>query len=247
MSIGDDAFYVAASQVSFEQNSSLTSIGRSAFLRSNITSIVLPEGLEFIARRTFAESKLQSIVIPASVASIEYLAFEDCKSLTSVKFADGSKLKELYGKDSKLMDPTGIFTGCSSLKEIEIPASVETIGCAVFSGCSSLNSVKFAQGSQLTEIEDSGDNDTYGAFGNLDNLIEVDMSQCVNVKKIGTNTFKGCGNLQIIKIGTKIPPACGVGNFSGPLLVLKVPDESVDLYKATSPWNKFASITGLNE
>ena len=251
-SIGRGAFSGGTSQVSFEQNSSLVSIGSGAFSNSNITSIVLPEGLEFIYSHVFAESKLQSISIPASVASIEKLAFEDCKNLTSVEFAKESNLKKLHGDDSQYSAPTGIFVGCSSLKEIEIPASITTIGCSAFRACSSLTSVKFAQGSQLNEIEDPADESTYGTFGGLTNLKEVDMSQCLNVNKIGARTFENCKNLQILKIGTKIPPTCGSGNFSdplesGPLLILKVPDESVDLYKSTPPWNNFASITGLDE
>ena len=57
-------------------------------------------------------------------------------------FAEGSQLQE-FG------DYAFYETG---ITEVQIPASVQTIGEGAFSGCESLQRVTFAEGSQLREI-----------------------------------------------------------------------------------------------
>ena len=137
---------------------------------------------------------------------------------------------------------------CSSLTSIEIPASVETIKASAFKGCSSLATVTFENGSQLKTIGGGGSS-YYGAFGQLKNLMTVDMSACTQVKTIGESAFDGDSELRLFKIGTETPPTCGRDAFSGinPYSVLKVPSGCADAYKAKSGWNNFASITGLDE
>lgn len=140
------------------------------------------------------------------------------------------------------------FEKCTALTSIEIPASVETIGDSAFMGCSKLATVTFEKGSQLKTIGGGGSS-YYGAFGQLKNLMTVDMSACTQVKTIGESAFDGDSELRLFKIGTETPPTCGRDAFSGinPYSVLKVPSGYADAYKAKSGWNNFASITGLDE
>ena len=114
--------------------------------------------------------------------------------------------------------------------------------------CSSLATVTFEKGSQLKTIGGGGSS-YYGAFGQLKNLMTVDMSACTQVKTIGESAFDGDSELRLFKIGTETPPTCGRDAFSGinPYSVLKVPSGCADAYKAKSGWNNFASITGLDE
>lgn len=114
--------------------------------------------------------------------------------------------------------------------------------------CSSLATVTFENGSQLKTIGGGGSS-YYGAFGQLKNLMTVDMSACTQVKTIGESAFDGDSELRLFKIGTETPPTCGRDAFSGinPYSVLKVPSGCADAYKAKSGWNNFASITGLDE
>ena len=187
---------------------------------------------------------LTSIEIPASVETIKASAFKGCSSLATVTFENGSQLKTIEGG----YPSSGTFADCTALTSIEIPASVETIEAAAFKGCSSLATVTFENGSQLKTIGGGGSS-YYGAFGQLKNLMTVDMSACTQVKTIGESAFDGDSELRLFKIGTETPPTCGRDAFSGinPYSVLKVPSGCADAYKAKSGWNNFASITGLDE
>lgn len=189
-------------------------------------------------------SSLTSIEIPASVETIKASAFKGCSSLATVTFENGSQLKTIEGG----YPSSGTFADCTALTSIEIPASVETIEAAAFYSSSSLATVTFEKGSQLKTIGGGGSS-YYGAFGQLKNLMTVDMSACTQVKTIGESAFDGDSELRLFKIGTETPPTCGRDAFSGinPYSVLKVPSGCADAYKAKSGWNNFASITGLDE
>ena len=159
-----------------------------------------------------------------------------------------SKLKTVVIPANATTIGNSAFEQCASLISIDIPANVETIGTAVFIICSSLATVTFEKGSQLKTIGGGGSS-YYGAFGQLKNLMTVDMSACTQVKTIGESAFDGDSELRLFKIGTETPPTCGRDAFSGinPYSVLKVPSGCADAYKAKSGWNNFASITGLDE
>ena len=194
---------------------------------------------------------LTSIEIPASVETIEAAAFMRCSKLATVTFEKGSQLKTIGGDYSSYY--YGVFSDCTALKSIEIPASVETIEAAAFKGCSSLATVTFEKGSQLKTIGGGyysySSSYYYGAFCQLKNLMTVDMSACTQIETIGECAFYGDFELRLFKIGTEIPPTCENYAFSGinPYSVLKVPSGCADAYKAATEWKRFASTTGLDE
>ena len=207
---------------------------------------------------------LTSIEIPASVETIEAAAFKGCSSLETVTFEKGSQLKTIGGGyyyydryPNYASYYYGAFSDCTALTSIEIPASVETIEVVAFKGCSSLATVTFEKGSQLKTIggghSSSGYPDYnsyyYGAFCRLRNLMTVDMSACTQAETIGEYAFYGDSELRLFKIGTETPPTCESHAFEGinPYSVLKVPSGCADAYKAATEWERFASITGLDE
>ena len=195
---------------------------------------------------------LTSIEIPASVETIEATAFKGCSSLATVTFEKGSQLKNIGG-GYYYHYYYGVFSDCTALKSIEIPASVETIEATAFKGCSSLATVTFEKGSQLKTIGGGyysySSSYYYGAFCQLKNLMTVDMSACTQIETIGECAFYGDFELRLFKIGTEIPPTCENYAFSGinPYSVLKVPSGCADAYKAATEWKRFASTTGLDE
>ena len=239
------AFYKSTNVENLILPNTLITIGEEMFYQSKLKTVVIPANATTIGNSAFEQcASLISIDIPANVETIGTAVFGGCSSLATVTFENGSQLKTIGGGSSYY----GAFSYCTALTSIEIPASVETIEAAAFKGCSSLATVTFEKGSQLKTIGGGGSS-YYGAFGQLKNLMTVDMSACTQVKTIGESAFDGDSELRLFKIGTETPPTCGRDAFSGinPYSVLKVPSGCADAYKAKSGWNNFASITGLDE
>lgn len=79
----------------------------------------------------------------------------------------------------------------SSVRIIEIPASVTAIADGAFQDCKSLVEVKFDMGAKLKHIGNS-------AFSGCSNLTTCSIPD--KVKSIGRNAFNGCKSLRNIKI-----------------------------------------------
>lgn len=212
-------------------------------------------------------SSLTSIEIPASVETIEAAAFKGCLALAKITFEKGINLKKISGGYSENRNTDGYFYGhgafsqCRSLTSIEIPASVEIIGSEAFWGCSTLETVSFEHGSQLKTIQGSYDeiyvghspngyNRYYrsGGFRGLANLTTFDASNCSQIESIEPSAFYNCSKLQSVKVGTMIPPTCGIDAFSAlsSYTILTVPKESIEAYKRANEWKNFTNIIALN-
>ena len=140
---------------------------------------------------------LTSIEIPASVETIEAAAFMRCSKLATVTFEKGSQLKTIGGDYSSYY--YGVFSDCTALKSIEIPASVETIEAAAFMGCSSLATVTFEKGSQLKTIGGGYSSyypNYYGAFADCTALTSIEIP--ASVETIEATAFKGCSSLATV-------------------------------------------------
>lgn len=112
-------------------DSDVSYIGRSAFYRSALTSITIPNSVTSIGYLAFNECiSLTSVTIPDSVTSIGECGFYSCSSLTSVTIGNGVTSIEYAA-----------FYGCQSLTSITIPNSVTSIGDLAFYGCSKLTSL----------------------------------------------------------------------------------------------------------
>jgi len=261
------AFLDCTALTSIEIPASVETIEAAAFMRcSKLATVTFEKGSQLKTiggdyssyyYGVFSDcTALKSIEIPASVETIEaaafMTAFKGCSSLATVTFEKGSQLKTIGG-GYYYHYYYGVFSDCTALKSIEIPASVETIEATAFKGCSSLATVTFEKGSQLKTIGGGyysySSSYYYGAFCQLKNLMTVDMSACTQIETIGECAFYGDFELRLFKIGTEIPPTCENYAFSGinPYSVLKVPSGCADAYKAATEWKRFASTTGLDE
>ncbi|MBQ5929408.1 MAG: leucine-rich repeat domain-containing protein, partial [Clostridia bacterium] len=158
-----------------------------------------------------------SVTIPSTVATIELNAFKSCGNLTSLLFAetpegqDAVDLTFVNGEasgSSYNMTINSIFSGCSNLKEIQlpertkyigkyafsnlgletinIPASVTTIGENAFYKCKKLTEVTFSEGSQLTAIAKH-------TFNLCSALTTINVP--ASVTAISELAFEGCASL----------------------------------------------------
>lgn len=83
---------------------------------------------------------IEHLVIGSSVTSIGNESFFCYKDLSTVTFAEGSKLESIG---------SNAFGDCPSLTSITIPASVKTFGSCSFAECTSLTTFIVDEGSQL--------------------------------------------------------------------------------------------------
>ncbi len=89
----------------------VTRIGSAFSGRSDITKIVLPDGLLYISQNAFKGcSGLTEIIIPDTVLEIEYRAFDGC-----------TNIKELVIPDSVVKIHSGAFAGLCKLEKMTVP------------------------------------------------------------------------------------------------------------------------------
>jgi hypothetical protein len=83
------------------------------------------------------------VVVTRNVETIGSAAFEFASMIASVRFENGTKLREIADR---------AFAGCVELRECDVPATVLTIGDECFWGCRQLARVAFENGSRLKRI-----------------------------------------------------------------------------------------------
>jgi hypothetical protein len=174
----------------------------------NLSSIVIPLGVESLGPGCFSSTKLVGIVIPSGIIAIPASFINAAGFLSSV-----------------VLPPTitsigdSAFGMCNSLEEIIIPASVNSLGSSVFSTCPRLKRVKSSW------IIEAIPDDTCGICNSLE---EFDIPS--TVLSIGNGAFGACTKLSL----SAIPPfvtSIGYGAFSecNSILSLIIPASVTDL------------------
>ena len=98
----------------------------------------------------------------------EEFSFDDIEGIEMVEISDS------------------MFSGCTNLKSITIPATVTRIGNNAFYNCTSLTAVEFEDNSQLVSID-------YRAFYNCNNLKTINLPD--TLETIGYSAFENCNVL----------------------------------------------------
>ena len=149
--VGDYAFYglkTNLSKVTFSGNGfNEVSIGSYAFRDcSNLAEIKLESGsrISVINEGAFYRCAITEFKIPATVTKIGKLAFFGCTELEALSFAENGKT---------LAFEEDVFSGCSSLASVHIPANVSELP-GIFNGCASLESITVDATSPYFESED---------------------------------------------------------------------------------------------
>lgn len=273
--IGNGAFYGCYGLTSISIPNSVTTIGEGSFFAcKNLVSISIPESVTDIGSYAFKNcSSLPSITIPNRVTSIGKEAFRDCSSLTIAIL--GSKVTSLesgtfyncYSLTSVTI-PHGVtsigeaaFYACSSLLNITIPNGVKDISKKAFKNCFNLKSVIIGDNVKrigneafsscsLTSvtIPNSVETIEFFAFSCCSNLISIIFQN--NVTSIEYCAFWNCPKLMDIYCFAANVPGADVDAFKDSHIekaTLHVPLNSVELYKANSPWRGFGNIVPITE
>ncbi len=123
---------------------STTEIVANAFAsNTNLTEIILPEGLTTIGREAFFYCQsLETINLPDTIHFIDEAAFYFCNSLSDLDFPEGIDSIE-----------ESTFWYCYALRDLVIPENITVLGDKSFSTCTGLTTVTLSN--TMTEIGDS--------------------------------------------------------------------------------------------
>ena len=111
-----------------------------------VLALTLSDGITSLGTNAFMDLMfLSEVTIPASVKTIHKRAFENCRSLSSVTFAENSQLQTI---------DHWAFYECINLHTLEIPEGVTTIGNGAFYGCAYLDSIVLP--ASMLSIADNG-------------------------------------------------------------------------------------------
>ena len=221
-SIGDNAFYYCISLKSIEIPDGVTSIGTCAFYYCNaLESLTFGTNskLTSIGEGAFEVCySLENVTIPDSVTSIGARAFDRTAYYNDPSHWDSSgvlyidnhliKAEDTITSDYSIRANTktiadGAFEERNSLKSIEIPDSVTSIGAYAFCNIGSLESVTFGTNSKLTSIGEA-------AFSYCRSLTSIEIPD--GVTSIGGAVFTGCRVLASIEVAQGNPVYHSEGN-----------------------------------
>lgn len=124
--VGANAFSQLGNSVStFNLPSSLLTIGDNAFQNTaSLKAITFPENLTTIGKKAFVGTNLESLTLPASLRTIDDEAFEEAKNLNEIVLNQGL---EYIGNCAFSLSASN-----NKQEVLQIPASVQYIGPAAF-------------------------------------------------------------------------------------------------------------------
>lgn len=122
------------------------------------------------------------------------------------------------------------FSGCRNLTSIKIPNSITSISSNTFAECTSLTSIEIPN--SVTSIESQ-------AFAFCSSLTSITIPN--SVTRFGYYALAYCSSLTSATIEAISPPAAYNDLFRDSYrVVIYVPAESVEAYKAASGWSTYA-------
>lgn len=158
--------------------------------RVNITSIVVPESVEYIAGGWYDYDYYNE---ETEEYGCQYGAFSRCTSLKSVTFLGDETEVGAYA-----------FYNCTALENVNLPNKIESINDEVFVGCSNLENII---------LPESVDEIKYNAFNGCSALKSIDIPN--NVYCIGGYAFYNCTSLESVSLPEKQLESIGNSAFYG--------------------------------
>lgn len=173
-------------------NSTVETIGFSAFVYCGFTSITLPKTLKDLGDTAFGNSKITSITLPSGLTELKYDLFSNCHELTTVNLPNTITVIE-----------RGVFKRCEKLTTINIPNSVTKIGQSIFTDCTSLKSITIPESVSYSDLT---------ILNNCESLetINYNAVNCTTPKSLNVNSLFGkLKSLKTINIGDKVEKVPG--------------------------------------
>lgn len=174
----------------------VTEIANSAFYAwSNVTEIIIPEGILGIGGFAFSNTSITSLDLPESLLYFGQEALrEDVMQITEYEGGVYAAIKS---------NPYAIFlrpVSTDPISSITIHEDTKIIGYFAFN----IEWYPYSIGHPITELilPDSVKSICYGAFRGCDLLVTVDLGG--NVEYLGGDAFYGCSGLEYLDLGSKL-------------------------------------------
>ena len=255
----------------------------SQFNTAGIKTVIFGDSVRYIPNQALNNKYRLETVVFNNLDSIGYQAFYGCESLRNVNW--GNSLNTLikidrqafyecslldidslsFGNNLKFIGGSA-FSNVDSLRYVEIPYSVDTMGSDAFSSCYSLTAVIWnsTQAKPYNAFEGCDNIETF-VFG--DSITTIPQNTMVgyssswnrtNIRKmvfgsgltsIASDAFIYIYNVDTIMCKASVPPTLGNANslpgYSTTIDVLMVPCESTPAYLANTSWSShFTDIVG---
>ena len=242
--IGDCAFQGCTSLKVVHFTEKLETIGVSAFEKTALEHVVIPEGLNSIGRRAFANCySLQNFTNTADYWGnfhvYDGVLYNESDGVELLCYPAG-RVAESY----ELLNDTGsiaygAFAGCVNLKEVKLNYKMTTISEGAFVECSSLTTIDISNVSLI---------DSY-AFDSCYNLHEIELGKNLyyindfafsysglkkvyltgNIAGFGWTVFSDCIQLEEVVVDAKCVAAIPEHMFSGDVNLKTITFEGYDV------------------
>jgi len=178
-------------------DSPVTTVGKCEGILPANTKVIVSEGIARVSANAFnGQTGLAEIELPASLEVIDTSAFVSCENLTTITFAENSKLKEIKASAFR----------ASGLNGIELPNNLESIGSLSFFN-TQIKSITIP--ASVSVIESSA----LGAGGGMLSEIKLEsdeyfvmVNQCLIEKSTGRLIvgLDGCVSIPTIETGSPV-------------------------------------------
>lgn len=203
-----DCISLTAEQLEFPE--SLSVIGKQAFYqcRGLTGKITLPESLKAIVCGAFYSCKISEINFPESLEYLGCMAFANSALEKAIlpdncmlcsqggQFYNIWNLSEAHLPNNSTLVPNSVFSGCFSLKKVNVPSKAVAIAEFAFDQVK-MSDIDFPE--TLESIEQD-------AFQSCNKLTAVVLP--ASLKSLGDRAFALCGSLQRIYCKATVPPEC---------------------------------------
>lgn len=166
----------------FSLPKSLRRIGDYALRSYNLSTLLLPEGLEEIGEEAFYNNQqLTKVTLNEKLKEVGDYAFRGCSQLALVNY------------NAINLQATNLFSNCTSLEKVNVGGNVRILPEGIFQGCENLAIVKFAERTDDTPFM-LGDY----VFSGCENLTSLVLP--ATTTEIGGYAFSYCSRLGTLNL-----------------------------------------------